>query len=81
MTYAYVIGTYQEDGLEGAEATLDRSSVHALFETVWPGGGEDDRAALDAVLALGDTALVSDSDGWNILRGWGGPRLYVLLLK
>ena len=86
--FVYVIGNYDEDGLENVAATTDRSAIAELLERYCDllsgPHREQDRdevfAIASEVLAIDDVELATRDSGTNLTRGWGGVKLYVIRL-
>ena len=82
MTVVYIVGSYDEHGLEETKATCDREkAIDLLSDERWPRwtrGLASERAKLRAWLDRGDA--LTKLNGIDLSDGWGGIRLYAVEL-
>lgn len=83
-TYVYVLSNYGEDGAEEVQATFDRASLPALLEKRLPNydpeNQSDAHEKLAQLLRKTDEELASGA-GHNLMSGWGGEQLHVVMLS
>ena len=82
MTVVYIVGSYDEHGLEETKATLDRATALDLLDNArWPNWHplDHERAKLRSWLDSGEN--VTGPRGIDLSQGWGGIRFYAVELS